>query len=480
MWGEAVFPPRNRQRGHPGRRHVPAVAAAVGCLLVALGAPASAHAGLVGSQPAPGVTVEAAPADVTLVFGERIEPDFAQVRVLGPDGEAVDAGEPVVEGTRVRLPLDLGEQPASGTYQVTFRVMTADGHSIESAFPFNLALSTSPAATAPAHTSVAPDAQPAGFRGTAAAALRIARFANYLAFTVVVGLLLGVAWLLADRGRILRYADRRVLRIGGWVAVAWAGTAVAMFVLGLADAAARPIAEVMRSGALARFAGSRFGGAVLAQAAVAVLVAVLAWRVRARPGTWLALAVAALGGLAPAWWGHAGTSPTSMLAVVSAWAHGLAAAVWVGGLMAVVLLVLKPGSPDPLRSARRFSRLAGWALGVILATGLQNSLAHLGSLPNLIETSWGRLVLVKIALLTVVGWLGWVNRHRSLPLLAAGGGVTARRRFRRVALAEVGVMLVAFGTASRLASSAPAELEAEAAARTRPVATTLDNSSGAS
>jgi putative copper resistance protein D len=300
------------------------------------------------------------------------------------------------------------------------------------------------------------------------------RLANYLGLTVVVGLLLGVAWLLADRGPTLGYGDRRVTRIAASVAFVWAGTALGLFVLGLVNASARSLPEVLRPHILARFANNRFGGAALAQAAVAVLVALLAGRARTRRGAGVALAGTALAGLAPAWWGHAGTSSAPMLAVLSAWAHVLAATVWVGGLAAVVFLALRPGSPDPLGPARRFSRLATWTFGIVIVTGLENSLAHLGSLSNLFGTSWGRLVLIKVGLLAGIAWLGWVNRRWSLPLLANGGGVSARRRFRCVAIAEVAVMLLAFVTATGLTSSVPAETEAEIASQTQPVATLGD------
>lgn len=97
-------------------------------------------------------------------------------------------------------------------------------------------------------------------------------------------------------------------------------------------------------------------------------------------------------------------------------------------------------------------------MGAVLATGLLNSLAGIGSLADLGTTRWGRSVLVKVALLAGIAGLGWLDRRRSLPGLAQGG-VSARRQFRRVALVEVGVMLLAFGAATGLASSIPADDE---------------------
>ncbi|MGH8929743.1 MAG: copper resistance CopC/CopD family protein [Egibacteraceae bacterium] len=458
---------------------------AVASVLVMSAAPASAHARLISTQPSGGQTLDGAPVEIVLEFNEPIEPDFATVQAFAPDGTRVDGGEPIVEGARVRLPL----QPvdAAGTYQVAFRVVSVDGHPVESSFPFTLMLAEvtpapRPAPAPEAEAAVVEELPPVQLETAgpvAGAGLWVLRLANYLALTIVVGLLLAAAWLLAERWpegldaadaseRRLGEMDRRATRAAAAVSLLWAGTGLGLFVLGLSNAAARPVGEVLAPDMLGRFTGTRFGAAVLAQAGVALLVAILAIVARTKTAAAVALAAAALGGLAPAWWGHAGTSGLRYLTVVNDWAHVLAATTWVGGLAVVALLVLSGGARDSLRPAVRFSRLAGWALGVVLATGLVNSVVHLGSPANLLGTSWGRLVLVKLALLGGIAGLGWVNRRRCMPLLEQGGDGAAQR-FRRVALAEVGLMVLAFGTATGLASGVPAE--AEAAGRIQSIAT---------
>jgi copper transport protein len=117
----------------------------------------------------------------------------------------------------------------------------------------------------------------------------------------------------------------------------------------------------------------------------------------------------------------------------------------------------------------QFSRLAGWMLGVILVTGISNALLNITAADQLITTTWGRLVLVKVSLLAGLAWLGNRQRSRVLPQLADAESSVPMSRFRAVALAEVGLMVVAFGTATAMASGIPAE--AEAASRVQTVAT---------
>lgn len=125
--------------------------------------------------------------------------------------------------------------------------------------------------------------------------------------------------------------------------------------------------------------------------------------------------------------------------------------------------------PDPLvATAHRFSRLAGWAIGVVALTGVANAALHLGRLGALVDTSWGRLVLVKAALFGVVALIGLSQRRRVLPQLGAGVGHT-RRLFGRLVVVELAVMVLAFGAATQLASGIPAD--AEDAARIQSFAT---------
>jgi len=118
-------------------------------LLVAGAGAAQAHARFLASEPANGSTLTTAPASVRLTFNEDVLAGSAKLRLDGPAGAAA-VGEVVVRTTTVAaaLPPDLG----SGTYTVTWRVTSADGHPISGAFRFTLTLpaaASSPASASP-------------------------------------------------------------------------------------------------------------------------------------------------------------------------------------------------------------------------------------------------------------------------------------------------------------------------------------------
>jgi copper transport protein len=324
----------------------------------------------------------------------------------------------------------------------------------------------------------APGLQTAG-AGTVAGLL-VARLANVLGLALVTGLLLCAGVLLPARdGGGLSPAARRALRAAGMVALLWAASGVALFVFGLSNAAARPLPEALDPALAARFAGTRFGSTVVLQAVAALVVAALAWATRDPRGALVPLVAVAAAATAPVWWGHAPSADLVPVALASHWVHILGASGWAGGLAALAWLVLRDRAgvvtgAELAGAVRSYSRLAGGALVAVLATGVVNTLLHLGGAANLLTTSWGRLALVKFGLFGAIAALGWRSRTVWVPRLTAAAGQDAtagRARFQRVALLEVGVMVLAFGAAAGMSSGMPAE--AEAAARIQSVTTAL-------
>src|SRR5919199_1231202 len=111
------------------------VAAALLCGATAVWAPpASAHAILLRTEPSPQTTVKTAPAAVRLYFSEPVEVAFGAVRVFNVDGHRVDPGTiRRADGNReVSVPVRLQD----GTYTVTWRVTSADGHPVHGGFGF--------------------------------------------------------------------------------------------------------------------------------------------------------------------------------------------------------------------------------------------------------------------------------------------------------------------------------------------------------
>jgi len=99
---------------------------------------AVAHAQLVRSRPVAKSVVQTAPDRVELWFSERLEPAFARLTVWSAAGAQVDLGDAAVAASDPRQ-LSVGLHPlGAGRYVVKYRVLSVDGHVVESQFSFTL------------------------------------------------------------------------------------------------------------------------------------------------------------------------------------------------------------------------------------------------------------------------------------------------------------------------------------------------------
>ena len=99
---------------------------------------ASAHATRIATDPADNAELSASPAQVSATFNEKLQPQFAAMTVVGPDGNLWSTGDAKVDGAVVSV----GVRPLgpSGTYTVNYRVTSADGHVVSGSWSFRLTL----------------------------------------------------------------------------------------------------------------------------------------------------------------------------------------------------------------------------------------------------------------------------------------------------------------------------------------------------
>ncbi|CAG9236580.1 Copper resistance protein D [Paraburkholderia tropica] len=196
-----------------------------------------------------------------------------------------------------------------------------------------------------------------------------------------------------------------------------------------------------------------FGGALV------VLFAAFAGASPLRDGVlWLALIAVAAG---RAGLGHAADAGFASAALGLNTLHVLSASAWSGIVMAGGLAVLPALGASTargvlIRTAGQLSNVALFAVGLVLATGVFNTLRGTGgSLDALTGSEWGRVLLAKLALVALALALGGFNRMMAMPELRRSASTGAARRFVNVLHLEALVMMAVLVIAAVLGHSVP-------------------------
>jgi copper transport protein len=411
------------------------VGGVVASFLLALAAPASAHANLASSDPAASALLDHAPAEVTMTFTEPPDPKLSFVHVLDVNGTPVESG-PVraVPGHDDQLRIPLPSDLPDGVYTVSWRVVSeTDGHQTADAFSFgvNVAPGTAVTPSIPAPTTPSPS--------VASVASRLALYAGLaiLFAAAVVGTL-------AFGGHVP--ARRPVLMLGAAAAaLGAAGTLLSE----------RAALDVSMGALLSSSTGVDFLW-LLGGVAFAAIAAVDAARRSDRTSLVVVGVGAASAMLSRAIGGHAAAAAIPALHIGLQWFHFMAASVWMGGL-ALAYLSLRSGreavGDAPIDEVRRYSVLAGYAVAVVLVTGVLRAMEEVGGLSKLLHLfrgSYDTTLDLKVAVVLALIGLGAFNRYRSIPRMGAGTGL-----LRRVMAIELVGALGVFGLTGTLTGLAP-------------------------
>ncbi|WP_107415680.1 copper resistance CopC/CopD family protein [Actinacidiphila paucisporea] len=454
---------RGQRRG-PLRRLAAVVAAccALFAVLLATAAPASAHAALIRTDPADGSVVQTAPQQVVLTFSEGVLLSADSLRVLDPAGANVATGVPghaagKDSGSTATVALRTGL--GNGTYTVAWKAVSQDSHPVAGAFTFSVG--------APSRTTVDLSDQAALGGGAASTLYGVARYFAYGGFALLVGgcVFLSVCW---PRGALLRPLQRLVA--GGWATLVAATIALIMLRgpyvngSGLGDAFDL---SVMRTQLETR-PGAALVSRLLLLAAAAVFLAVLfgSYAKRDDPeeradlawglgigGTVVAVGIAATWAMAE----HASVGIQRRLAMPIDVVHLLSMAVWLGGLITLLTALSAPSSAGTVERAavRRFSAIALTAVTTLVCTGTYQAWRQIGTWRAFTDTSYGRLLLIKIGLVCTLVCIAWFSRKWTQSIgepaaMAAGSaGKVGRQTTRQTVRAAAGGSDAADGTGTQ-------------------------------
>jgi copper transport protein len=352
-----------------------------------------AHAVLLSTSPADQAMLETAPSEIVLRFNEPVSPiaihllsDAGRLPVSDNNIDAID------QEIRIALP----QQLASGAWLLSYRVMSADSHPVAGTIQFRIG---------PASGSTALPAQAETAAGWHAAAA-LARLSVFAAIALVVG---GV---LSDRlvGPIAIHSRRHLVRIAA------AGAALALASIGLRGG-------LLADGAVAGLAGlklwrtgfhSSFGNSMICAALGFIVIGMSLRNDRPGHGTpatgfgiLLILASFALSG-------HVATATPRWLSIPALVLHAGTMAFWIGALPPLLSAMRQP-PVTAYATVRRFSRLALVGVAILIGSGLIMAIIQLGHWHALFGTSYGRLLLLKLAVVAgLIGLAAW-NKLRITP-----------------------------------------------------------------
>ena len=401
--------------------------------LVLAAGPAQAHAALESTTPAEGDVLDVAPTEVTLTFNESVDLVPESIQVFAPDGTRVEDGRAVHPGGTTRAVRIGVKSSQRGTYLVSWRVVSADSHPLAGAFTFSVGVRSK--------TVAKPSSQPSPVLSWS---LGCARWLGYLGSALLLGILVVLSWCWPTGSSTTL---QRLLSAG---ALLLAGGALLEILLKGPYDAGLGFSAMGRPDLLQEVCQTTYGKAVVARLLLTGVGVLVVWRDR-----WVVSIWALLVGMTFALAGHAAGGSLRVLAVASETAHAIAASIWLGGLL-VVLVAIRRRDAEALPVVRRFSRLAFATVGALVITGMFQSWRGVGwSWGALTETAYGRELLVKTLLVVAVLLLAslsraWVNRRIA--------GSSARRGIdlRWTVLGEMVGIIVVLALTSSLTATEPA------------------------
>jgi copper transport protein len=432
-------------------------------MLLGVSQPAQAHANLVRTDPAEGAVLPTAPDQIRFTFDEAVRGVPHGVQIFDAQGDLVEASA-TIDGTdlKVGLSKDLGK----GTTVITWRVVSDDGHPIRGALTFSVGAPSREVTPVPAETSSTSEAP---------WTLTAVRWVGYTGLLLATGLIIFAAMFRpgAAPGSRLVIAKRAAaaVTVAAWLAVlpitaiyllgggpdllgqgsTWSSLPLTDYVVS-ALVIGGSVVAVLLSGAVSR-PPPRSDGST-SQRPVGAGTTSRGRRIAA-------VIAAAVAVTAPALVGHTRAASPEVLVIGADALHLLAGSVWLGGVigLALTLPALSHQGTAAAELLTRFSTAAAGVLAALVATGALLAWRILGSWSALVGTGYGRLLLIKIAIvlaaLAIAAWNRWSLLPRLRQASKPAGRQARAHPVMRATAAEGAVLVVALLITGLLVDTSP-------------------------
>ncbi|ART79663.1 copper resistance CopC/CopD family protein [Oceanisphaera avium] len=411
------------------------------CLLLLVGVGfsinlAHGHAALVASNPTEQATLSNPPTQATLTFNEPVS--ALRMQLFAPKGRAYPL-ESRAEDSLIQLALPtLTEQ---GSYVLSWRVMSTDGHPVGGSLLFAYGQSSTPSDAINTQGSASKN------RTTA---IWLTRLLIYC--TLFFGLASQVfnAWQFPAASRSTGIKARLALSSSRYLALLYIGMAATLVYLALfgLDALDLPLSGVLEPHLWHTALYSSVGVASLMLLSAFALGSYQAKSKRLA----LCLAALALAAASLAVTGHASMAPPQWLSRPAVWLHTVAVMAWMGALLPLLYGLQAPaGAPYGVGDIHNphanngplviFSRYIPLAILALLLSGAVLAYLPLTAWSSFINSRYGQILLAKLMLVALLLLLGAYNRYR-LTAAVLRQEATARLRLKRVIYAELVLMVL--------------------------------------
>ncbi|MDF2960115.1 MAG: ycnJ [Paenibacillus sp.] len=371
----------------------------------------SAHASLTNAVPAANAELKEAPSSIILTFNERLEDGVFYIKVFDSKQKPVTENKAMLNTTRTVVELALPKL-APGSYLVTYHVISADGHPVEGTYLFAVGQSLSQQPV-----DAVPNIEHLHSHGISKE-MGMMDIVNYLSrIFYYITMLLFTGWVIWLRfGQRSLENSRTVLE--GW-AVQLQRVYLIAFILFMFSHIYAMVGNGGAEAMAALFTSTGIGYIWLVSLGLSLLSFIVLYRNPWIDALWLLLLW-----LFKSLNGHAAAFAPKTQTVLLDMIHMASAALWMGGLL-MLLVLWRRSKEDAALFFPRFSAAALASVAMLTVSGIFTVFVFLPDVRYIVETQWGKMLLAKSALV----------------LLVVLTGVTLRIVYRRRAFQKVSYLL---------------------------------------
>ena len=351
-----------------------------------------AHALLEKATPAPDSQLKLPPKEIVLVFNERLEKELYSIKVFNEDGDMVSQTKTEMSKDQKSLKQVLPSLP-NGNYAISYSVLSADGHPIKGSYVISIG----------EETVLRSDMNQLDLQKEENESVLFSTFYSMIRILYYIALLLTTGWIAwgtvskIEKAEIRKSYKQKAL----YLQIALFITTIGMGFL--------QFTELLDSWTLSEFWSVLTGTTIGRTWYISIILSIFGFALLFR-NKWLDRLWVYLILVIKSSNGHAVVFEPRIVTVLIDIIHLLAAAIWAGGLL-YILVYWKKQREHVQQFLSFFSKVAFVSILVLIVTGIASTFIFLPEVHYLLYTQWGILLLIKVAFVLLVIVIAGILRY---------------------------------------------------------------------